>query len=92
MKIHQEYEELPGAVSVRSKRGEVRSSRGGRGAGRLAALRNTWWVRVQEDRGERRVLAEMNNETNQYVKHTPLYHRYRNKTQNSLWENHCGLH
>ena len=69
--------------------------KGGKGRGRLTSLRNTWWVRVEEDRDkERRLQEEMSNETNQYVKHTALYHvhKYRNKTENSLWENHCSLH
>ena len=67
----------------------------GGGRGRLTSLRNTWWVKVEEDRGkERRLLDEMSNETRQQVKHTPLYHshRDRNNTENSLWENHCSLH
>ena len=54
-------------------------------------MRNTWWVRLEEEKGRRRG-EEMSNETAQYVKHTPLYHRERNRTENSLWENHCGLH
>lgn len=81
----QEYEALPGVLSVKPRRAQ------GRGQGRLAALRNTWWVRVEEEKGRRRG-EEMSNETAQYVKHTPLYHRDRNRTENSLWENHCGLH
>ena len=95
----QEYEDLPGAVSVKPRRGrskaEGKLEEGGEGRGRLTSLRNTWWVRVEEDRDkERRVMDEMSNETRQYVKHTPLYHsqRDRNKTENSLWENHCSLH
>ena len=97
----QEYGDLPGAVSVKSRRGrtkvetKVKASGGGKGRGRLTSLRNTWWVRVEEDRDkERRLQEEMSNETNQYVKHTALYHshKYRNKTENSLWENHCSLH
>jgi len=97
-RIHGEYEDLPGALEVRPRRGRPKgkSSGGkGEGRGRLASLRNTWWVRVEEDRDkERRDRDEMSNETNQYVKHTPLYHshKYRNKTENSLWENHCSLH
>ena len=80
----QEYEALPGVLSVRPRRGL------GRGRGRLADLRNTWWVRVQEDRGTARSGGqEMSNLTSQ---RRPLYHRDRNNTQNSLWEDHCGLH
>jgi len=61
--------------------------------GILFSLRNTWWVKVEQSNSQKNILEEeMSNETSVHVKHTPLYHKYRNKTENSFWENHCALH
>jgi len=87
--IHAEYRNLPGVTLVEAKhsralgRGQVSLAKG---KAELVALGNTWWVPVEEGDQEE---EEINNET---IKYTPLYHKYRNKTENSLWENHCGLH
>jgi len=94
-KIHKEYRNLPGVTSLKMKStlskakvGRVVSVPSRRGT--LLSLRNTWWVKVEDrDSKEKIVKEELSNET---VKHTPLYHKYRNKTENSFWENHCSLH
>lgn len=95
-KIHKEYRKLPGAVSLQmrsslAKVGRVVSVPARRGI--LLSLRNTWWVKVEQSNSQKNILEEeMSNETSVHVKHTPLYHKYRNKTENSFWENHCALH
>ena len=61
-------------VTLTSKVGRVVSVPSRRGV--LLSLRNTWWARVEsEDRRKNIQEVEMSNETNQHVKHTPLYHR-----------------
>jgi hypothetical protein len=60
--------------------------------GGLMSLGNTWWVKVQEKENKEKGDDDMSNETGLFIKHTPLYHKYRNKSENSLWENHCDLH
>ena len=67
----------------------VSSRRGG-----LLSLRNTWWVKVDSKTDKAKIMEEeMNNETSNYAaRRTPLMQRYRNKTENSFWENHCALH
>ena len=61
--------------------------------GGLLSLRNTWWVKVDSKTDKAKVMEEeMSNETSYYARRTPLYQRYRNKTENSFWENHCALH
>ena len=47
---------------------------------------------MEEKDNSEKVDEEISNETSPYVKHTPLYHKNRNKSENSLWENHCDLH
>lgn len=93
--IHKEYRNLPGALTV-----EPRASLTNGGhvvtvpvwRGGLMSLGNTWWVKVQEKENKEKGDDDMSNETGLFIKHTPLYHKYRNKSENSLWENHCDLH
>lgn len=91
LKIHAEYRNLPGVLRVEARdllmgKGRSRSLKGLKGD--MLTLGNTWWVPVQEGKKEEEE-EEINNET---IKYTPLYHKYRNKTENSFWENHCDLH
>jgi len=90
LKIHSEYRNLPGVLAVEAK--DMRAMGGStvslRGAKQeLLTLGNTWWVPVQD--GDEEDEDEINNEM---IKNPQLYHKYRNKTENSLWENHCDLH
>jgi hypothetical protein len=52
--------------------------------------RRTIWSRVEEQVDPEE--SEHPNETRGWSRYTPLYHKYKNKTENSLWENHCDFH
>jgi hypothetical protein len=74
----------------------VASKSGGRVGGKIFKMaysntcRRTIWSRVEEQVDPEE--SEHPNETRGWSRYTPLYHKYKNKTENSLWENHCDFH
>jgi len=92
--IRKKYGNLPGVLSVQPRVAlttvenavslETRREN-------LLSLSNTWWVKVggsaEKEKADSNILS---NEMS--IKPIPLYHKYRNKTENSFWENRCDLH
>lgn len=86
--IYQEYEYLPRVVSVRSRPfhhgGKHVSAKSG-----ISALRRTIWVEVEEekDKKDKKALGAQG-----LSRYTPIYHKSKDKNEDTLWEDHCDLH